>query len=132
MYFVVETVNVTTAADGSATDYTTNIVHGPIHSIQYIKDATTPFTDGVDFTITTEETLQNLWVELNVNASKKVCPRQATHDTAGVASLYAAAGEPVETTIMAVRERIKIVLAAGGGSKIGPIKGVCGGGFGFL
>src|SRR3990172_7613359 len=127
MYFVVETVNVTTIADGSATASSTNIVHGPIHSIQYIKNATTPFTDGVDFTVTTEETLQNLWVESNVNASKTVCPRQGTHDTAGVASLYAAAGEPVEAPIMAVRERIKIVLAAGGASKLGQFKIIVGG-----
>lgn len=127
MYFVVETVNVTTAADGSATAYSTNAVHGPIHSIQYIKDATTPFTDGVDFTITTEETLQNLWVDTNINASETVCPRQPTHDAVGAASLYAAAGEPVETSIMAVRERIKIVIAAGGDTKLGQFKIIVGG-----
>ena len=127
MYFVVETVDVTTIADGSATAYTTNAVHGPIHSIQYIKDGTTPFDNGVDFTITTEETLQNLWVDTNVNASETVCPRQPTHDSTGAASLYAAADEPVETSIMAVNERIKIVIAQGGNVKLGQFKIIVGG-----
>lgn len=126
MYFEVKTVQVTTIADGSATAFS-EPVNGPIHSIQYTADGTTPYDAGVDFTITTEETVQNLWVELNVNASKTVCPRQPTHDTAGVASLYAAAGEPVETSIMAIRERIKIVIAAGGNVKTGRFRIIVGG-----
>lgn len=114
-YAQVHTLNVTTAADGSATVYTP-VVTGSVSTIIYTK---TDFDAGVDFTITTEETAQNVWVESDVNASKTVAPRQATHDTVGAASLYAAAGEPVEGRIYAVNERIKIVLASGGNVKTG-------------
>lgn len=113
------TVSVTTAADGTATAYTGAVVNGRILTVVYAKDGTTPYDAGVDFTITTESTTQNVWVESNVNASKTVAPRQATHDTIGVASLYAAAGEPVETFVWAAAERIKIVLAQGGNAKVG-------------
>lgn len=113
------TVSVTTASDGTATAYTGAVVNGRILTVIYVKDGTAPYDAGVDFTITTETTLQNVWVESNVNASKNVAPRQATHDTAGVASLYAAAGEPVETPVWAAGERIKIVLAQGGNAKVG-------------
>lgn len=111
-------VEPTTNASGVATGYTP-VITGRIISIQYLKDGTIPFTDGVDFTIKTEDSGQNLWVELNVNASKTVAPRQPTHDTAGVASLYAAAGEPVEDYIYAAQERISIGIAQGGDSKKG-------------
>jgi hypothetical protein len=111
-------VDITTAADGSATAYTP-VVKGRIQSISYVKDGTTPFDNGVDFTITTEDSLQGVWAELNVNASKTVAPRQATHDNAGVASLFAAAGDSVEDHIVAATERIKIVIAQGGNVKLG-------------
>ena len=42
--------------------------------IQYVK---TDYTDGVDFTITTETTGQTLWTESNVNAAAVKAPRQA-------------------------------------------------------
>ena len=108
-------VVVKTAADGSATENTERL-SGRINRISYIK---VDFADTVDFTITAEKTLQNVWVEANVTASKVVAPRQATHDTVGVASLYAATGEPVEDHIVLCHERIKLVLAAGGAAKTG-------------
>lgn len=116
MYARRHTVSVTTAADGSATAYTGTTVNGFVHSIQYVK---TDFDNGVDFTITTEITGQNLWVDTNVNASETVCPRQPTHDAVGAASLYAAGGEPVEDYIAAADERVKIVIAQGGNAKTG-------------
>jgi hypothetical protein len=112
-------VSVTTAVGGAATAYTERPVNGRVLKVIYTKHGTTPFADGVDFTITTETTAQNVWVESNVNASKAVAPRDPTHDTAGVASLYAAAGEPVEGYVWAADERIKIVIAAGGDAKLG-------------
>lgn len=102
----------------------TPVVNGKIISLQYVK---TDFTDGVDFTITTEDTAQNVWVESNVNAAKTVAPRQATHDPVGVASLYAASGVAVEDYIHAVEERIKIVIAAGGSAKTGSFTVIVGG-----
>ena len=108
-------VSLTTDASGDATGYTP-VVTGRIISIRYVK---TDFDNGVDFTITGEDSSQNIWVESNVNAAKTVAPRQATHDTVGVASLYAGAGEPVEDHIVVAGERVKIVVASGGNVKAG-------------
>ena len=109
------TVALTTDASGDVTGYT-NTVTGRVIAVIYTKD---DFAAGVDFTITSETTGQNIWTESDVNASKTVAPRQPTHDRAGVASLYAAAGEPVEDHIYVALERIKIVVAQGGNAKSG-------------
>ena len=112
------TVSVTTASNGTATYYTPHVT-GRIINVIYTK---TDFTNGVVFTITTEDTLQNIWVETAVDASKTCAPRQATHSTVGVASVYNDDGdEPVEDYIWAVDERIKIVISAGGATKTGTI-----------
>lgn len=123
MYIRKFTVAVTTDSGGDATAYTaadstgnSAQINGEVISLQYVK---TDFADGVDFTITDETAGQTIWTELNVNAAKTVAPQQATHSTAGVASLYAAAGEPVETPIVVANERIKIVVASGGDTKSG-------------
>ncbi len=92
------------------------MVSGRIVTIKYVK---TDFATGVDFTITTEDSGQDVWAEADVNASKTVAPRQAIHATDGTASLYAASGEPVEDYIWAATERIKIVVAQGGDTKSG-------------
>jgi hypothetical protein len=114
-----QTVSVTTDANGDATAYSTP-VDGRILKIKYNKDASTPYADTVDFTITTETTAQGVWAKENVTASTQVSPREATHTTAGVAALYAAGGSAVlGHHVYADNERIKIVLAAGGASKIG-------------
>lgn len=110
------TVAVTTAADGSATAYTEGAVTGLLSQIRYVK---TDFADGVDFTITAEATGETLWTESDVNASATRAPRQAAHSTAGVASLYAAAGTEVQAPIALANDRIKIVIAAGGNAKTG-------------
>jgi accessory colonization factor AcfC len=108
-------IPVTTAADGSATVYSP-VVTGPVSAIHYVK---TDFANGVDFSITVEATGQNLWVETNVDAAKVVAPRQPTHDQAGAALLYAAAGLPVEAPIHLANDRVKIVIASGGNVKTG-------------
>ena len=118
-YAVTDTVSITTDASGDSTDYSSEVFNGKLSCLAYIK---TDFADGVDFTITSELTGQTLWTEANVNAAVTVAPRQATHSTAGVASLYAAAGEPVEAPIYLVNERVKIVTAQGGNVKTGAIR----------
>lgn len=109
-----QTVAVTTDASGDATVYS-EPVNGLLSSIAYVK---TDFADGVDFTITEQETGRTLWTESDVNASATRAPRQATHSELGVASLYAAAGLAVQDRI-AVSGRIKIVVANGGDTKTG-------------
>lgn len=111
-------VAVTTAADGTATAYSPRVA-GKIHSIQYVKDGTNGFANGVDFTITAEATGENIWTESDVNASAVRYPRAATHSQAGVASLYAAGGTAVQATIGLASDRVKIAVAQGGNAKVG-------------
>jgi hypothetical protein len=108
-------VTVTTAADGSATAYS-DVLTGKLSQIRYVK---TDFDNGSTFTITAEATGETLWTEAAVNASATRAPRQATHSTAGVAALYAAAGTAVNDLIALANDRIKIVIAAGGNTKTG-------------
>lgn len=109
-------VSATTNADGAATSYTSAPLTGELVNIIYTKST---FADGVDFTITGEDSGLTLWAEENVNASKTVAPRQATHSTAGVAALYAGSGTAVNAPLVLATERIKVVVAAGGDTKSG-------------
>lgn len=111
---------VVAASDGSqvGTHYTP-FLSGYIESVQYVKDGTTPYTNGVDFTITAEATGESIWVDTDVNASEVVRPRAATHSTAGVASVYASGGTAVTDRIALGRDRVKIVLAQAGATKTG-------------
>lgn len=111
-------LTVTTAADGTVTAYSPRIA-GEVHQIEYVKDGSNGYTDGVDFTITGEATGVNLWTQSNVNASAVVAPRQPTHSQAGVAALYAAGGTAVQARIALANDRVKIVLAQGGNAKVG-------------
>jgi hypothetical protein len=111
-------VTVTTASDGSATAYSPR-VNGRLISIQYVKPGSGSYTDGVDFTITSEATGETLWTESDVNATARRYPRAATHSALGVAALYAAAGTAVQDKIVLANDRVKIVLASGGASKVG-------------
>lgn len=111
-------MTVTTIADGSATAYSP-VVSGKLCAIHYVKHGSTNYTDGVDFTITAETTGETLWTETNVNASAVKFPRGATHSNAGVAALYAAGGTAVNDLIRLGKDRVKIVIAAGGDTKIG-------------
>jgi hypothetical protein len=111
-------VTVTTDGSGNATAYSPRIA-GKIHSVQYLKDATTPYTDGVDFAITSEATGEGIWTESNVNASAVRYPRAPTHSQVGAALLYAAAGTAVADKVALASDRVKIVLAQGGAAKVG-------------
>ncbi|MCO5129749.1 MAG: hypothetical protein M9932_04195 [Xanthobacteraceae bacterium] len=109
------TLNVVTAADGTATAYSP-FLSGKICAIHYIK---TDYAAGVDFTITAEATGEGIWTENDVNASKSCYPRAGTHSNAGVAALYAASGTGVNDLIRLSRDRVKIALAQGGNAKSG-------------
>lgn len=110
----------TTNSSGAATVYLPatagESLSGEVVNVIYTK---TDFANGVDFTITLEATGQTVWTESDVNASKTVAPRQASHSTAGVAAVYAAAGEAVAVPIVAAGDRLKIVIASGGDTKTG-------------
>lgn len=107
-------VNVTTAADGSATVYS-DYLSGKLSQISYVK---TDFDNGSTFTITVESSGQTVWGETGVNASATRAPRQATHSTAGVAATYDGT-RAVLDKIAIQEDRIKIVIASGGNAKTG-------------
>lgn len=111
---------VTATSDGSqvGTHYTPYF-SGYIESVQYVKADSGGYTDGVDFTITADETGENIWTDTNVNASEIVRPRAPTHSQAGVAAVYASGGTAVNDRIALGRDRVKIVLAQAGASKTG-------------
>ena len=108
----------TTDASGDATDYTPSIA-GRLMAIHYIKNGTTPYNNGVDFTITNETTGLTIWAQLNVNVSTSVYPRVATHNSDGTPALYASGGLGVLDYFALARHRIKIVVANGGNTKDG-------------
>lgn len=116
------TVSLTTASGGGVTAYTP-VVTGRIISCIYTKD---DFEDTVDFAITAEGSGQNIWTQENITADATVAPRQATHSEAGVASLYAAGGEPVEDYIVVANERIEVAITNGGNVTSGSITFIIG------
>lgn len=114
-YAQLETVAITVDASGDATSYT-GVVTGRILTVRYVKD---DYANGMDVVVTVDNTGEAVWTGTDVNASVTIAPRQATHDVLGAASLYAAAGEPVEDYIAVANSRIKIVVDEGGVSKSG-------------
>lgn len=108
-------VSLTSDASGDGTAYSPYVT-GYVEAIKYTK---TDYTNGVDFTITSEATGQTIWTQSDVNATVTVRPRAATHSTAGVASLYAAGGEAVVDRIALGRDRVKIVIASAGDTHSG-------------
>jgi hypothetical protein len=108
-------VPATTNGSGAATVYSPYF-SGYIQSIQYVK---TDFANGVDFTITADETGEAILSLTDQDTAVVVRPRAATHSTAGVAALYAADGAAVNDRIALGRDRVKIVVAQGGASKSG-------------
>lgn len=115
MYIERHRLTITTDASGDATAYSPTVT-GRVLAIVYTK---TDYDNTADFTISAEATAETIWQESNVNASAVRAPRQPTHDTVGAASLYAAAGEPVEDFIYLANDRVKFVIAQGGNTKSG-------------
>lgn len=112
-------VTVTTgASDGKGSGFTP-VVNGRILNIIYTKASSGNYADTVDFVVTTEDTAITIWDQDNVTATATVAPRQATHSTEGLASLYAAEGAAVNDFIYVANERIKISVENAGNSKTG-------------
>lgn len=107
-----DTITVTTLANGTATAYS-RILNGAIRSIIYTKG---DYAADVDFTITTDVTGRTVWTEADVNASQFVNPRDIIHSGAGAAQAIGTAGW---ADVHLVKERLKIVIASGGDTKVG-------------
>lgn len=118
MYATKHEVIITTDESGDGVGYTPP-VNGRVLAISYIKPAEGGYADTVDFVVQTEDSAVIVWDEDNITASKAVYPRAGTHTTAGVAAVYAAAGEPVLDYIPVADERLEITVANGGDAGTG-------------
>lgn len=110
-------VNLTTNSGGAATGYT-GTVRGFVEKVQYRK---TDFANGVDFAITGDVSGTSVLALTDQNAAGTWYPRAATHSVAGVASLYAGSGTAVNDRVAIGGERIKVVIAQGGDTKVGAV-----------
>lgn len=115
MHITRHAVTIVTASDGTGTGYT-DLCDGFVQAIRYVK---TDYTDGVDVTVTCEQSAQAIVTLTDANASATVYPRGATATVANAAALYAAAGVAVLDKIPVANERVKIVIASGGDTKTG-------------
>lgn len=122
-FFTRHVVTITTDASGAGTGYT-EVANGYVMSVSYVK---TDYADGIDAVITGETTLTPILTFTDVNASVTANPRAATATVANAAALYAGSGVAVLDRIAVAKERIKIVVAAGGDTKTGAWHIVVGG-----
>jgi hypothetical protein len=118
-------VAVTANTGGIGTGYTP-VVTGAVSQIRYVADATAPYENTADFTITVEATGEAVWSASDVAANTTVAPRQSTHNTAGTEALYAASGVPVLAPILVAHDRIKIEIAEAGNTTTGTFHVVIG------
>lgn len=106
-----------TVTTGTATgEGFTPWLSGYIESIEYVKD---DYANGVDFTITSDQTGQAILSLTDQDSSGVWRPRAPTHSTAGIAALYAGSGTAVNDKIALGRDRVKIAIAQGGNGKSG-------------
>lgn len=118
------TLDLTVNADGDTTVYT-GVVSGRVLQLRYVPDGSAPLDTGADMTVTGETTGVAIATITNIGTSALTWAiRQSTYPVAntgqGTASLYAATFPRLEPVYVAA-ERIKVVVAAGGASKIGTL-----------
>lgn len=113
MYAERKIIDVTTDGSGDATTYS-EAATGRVLCIRYVKDATTPFADTADFTFTSEASGIAILTVANVTASTTWYPvAPCVTVAAGAASTLS------EQAPVIAAERIKLVTAQGGASKVG-------------
>ena len=116
------TVALAVDASGDQTTYTTDNITGRVLQIRYVPDASTPLDTGADLTITGETTGTAIITITNIGTSAiAYAPRLAICGITGTASLFAAGGTAVQDQIYIANERVKIVVAQGGASKLGTL-----------
>jgi hypothetical protein len=114
------TVPVTTAADGSATGYTTPI-SGWVCAIAYVPHASTPLDTNADIVVSAHTSGMAILTKANIGLSAvQWHPRAGTNAVAdGAALLYASGGAAVCDRIPVASEAVKIVVANGDNTKSG-------------
>lgn len=111
------TVNIATDGSGDFTGYT-KITNGLVHAVRFVD---TDLAAGADITVTCGASGAAIVTLTNQANTATVAPRQATHDTAGAALLYAAGGTAVSDLIPVADEAIKVVVAQGGATATGTL-----------
>src|SRR4051794_33133318 len=112
----------TVDASGNATVASVDPAHGEVRQIRYVPDGVNPLATGADLTITAIGTGLPIATLTDIGTTAtQWAPRLATHSTAGVAALYAAAGTGVFDRIALANERIQVAVAQGGVSKTGSL-----------
>jgi hypothetical protein len=95
---------------------------GRLLQYRYTPHATTPLDTGADLDIvgSTSGFVYANQDNIGTSAFTKA-PRQPTHDDTGAASLYAAAGEPVEDHMWIAGEPLDVTIANGGNTLSGTL-----------
>jgi len=108
-------------ATGGAWSQTITPRPGHLRQYRYVPHASTPVDTGGDLDLVGAQTgfVYINQDNIGTTAFQKV-PRYATSDETGTASLFAAAGEPVEG-VMAVAEPLTATIASGGDAKKGTL-----------
>lgn len=120
MYIERHALAITTNSSGAATVYSPTL-QGRVVQVTYVPHASSPLDTGADFTVTEEDTGNAILTITNVGTSTvSYAPRQATHSVAGAAALYAGGGSAV-LDLIAVKGRIKLVVAQGGNTLQGTL-----------
>lgn len=108
------TATVTTDGSGDGIGYTDEIDQGYVVRVQYVKHGSTPFSDGVNVTITGKDSGVGILTEANLNASGIRFPLGASHKAAD----GAVTGNN-DMLLAIFGEKIKVVVASGGDTKTG-------------
>jgi hypothetical protein len=110
--------NILTDSSGAWTE-TVMPLAGHLRQYRYVPDAISPLDTNADLDVVGAQSGFVYVNQDNIGTSAfQKLPRYATADETGTASLYAAAGEPVEG-FMSVAEPIKATIAGGGSVKKG-------------
>lgn len=104
-------VTATADGDGNAEVYTP-VLSGGLHSIRYVKPGSGGYTNGVDFSVTSENTGATLWAEENVNASATRMPRVPLGDATGADALFADEGQETLGMFTLSQDRVKIEVSS--------------------
>jgi hypothetical protein len=123
-------VDITTDGSGNATVYApqganAGNLDGRVLSLHYVKDGTTPFSNGVDLTVTSEATGEPILTVADMNASADYYPRSQTQDVTAAGNTYDGTHAVTEPVVLA-NDRVKLVISSGGANKLGRIDVVIG------
>lgn len=115
-------VAITTDAAGAFSKTVSVGNGGALVQYRYVPDGSSPLDTGADLDVTGATSGYVYVNQDNIGTSAFAkAPRTATHDETGAASLYAAAGEPVESLMYVGGEPLTVAIANGGNTLSGTL-----------